>query len=241
MNTWQRPLVQDSTELSRNCRTRLTYPGIALGYGHDMPNTLRTGHDAWQNIHWANEATIVGQWIYNGQDTHMWNNENSSSSIQRTYEPTDLNAHATNTEPYYANIDVGLQPDTYKASLRSTIQPLVDPSPSKSSRKPRKTVTQPEPTATMSYPQIGAVYCTGGPRRYLFKCNHPNCGKTFQRSYELERHYTGLHAPESEKEAFWCPQEGCSRSEATARSPFFRKDKMRDHLRNYHRIDVRRR
>jgi hypothetical protein len=41
-----------------------------------MPDTLRTGHAAWNNIHWANEATIVGQWIYNDQGIHhLWNNE----------------------------------------------------------------------------------------------------------------------------------------------------------------------
>lgn len=165
----------------------------------------------------------------------------SNSELQHLHEPTDLDIYTLNTSPYFANLVIDNYHNTNTASIDSEPQLPPNPTPSRGPRQPNQIVAPNSPPTTTTYPQIGVVYCTGGPRKYLFECNYSNCGKTFQRSYELERHYTGLHAPDSEKEAFWCPKEGCSRNKATGHSPFPRKDKLRDHLRNYHRIDLRKR
>ncbi|KAH7011429.1 hypothetical protein EDB80DRAFT_876091 [Ilyonectria destructans] len=69
-------------------------------------------------------------------------------------------------------------------------------------------------------------------------CLSPGCNaRPFRRCADLQRHYRNTHAPESQKDSYWCDYPRCTRS----REPFHRRDHFRDHLREYHREDIQKR
>ncbi|KAH7350403.1 hypothetical protein BKA66DRAFT_476284 [Pyrenochaeta sp. MPI-SDFR-AT-0127] len=78
------------------------------------------------------------------------------------------------------------------------------------------------------------MYSTSSPRKYLYECSFPQCGRTFGRAVDFDRHFNGAHASEEEKMVFWCPIIGCNRSEKEGNRAFPRKDKVGDHLRQAH-------
>ncbi|KAF1843040.1 uncharacterized protein K460DRAFT_138604 [Cucurbitaria berberidis CBS 394.84] len=62
---------------------------------------------------------------------------------------------------------------------------------------PSKVASSPTPPSkTTSHPRIRVIYSTSSPRKYLFKCSSPRCGETFNRSYDCDRHYNGVHSLE---------------------------------------------
>ncbi|KAH7149177.1 hypothetical protein B0J13DRAFT_621067 [Dactylonectria estremocensis] len=69
-------------------------------------------------------------------------------------------------------------------------------------------------------------------------CLSPGCNaRPFRRCADLQRHYRNTHAPESQKDSYWCDYPRCTRY----REPFHRRDHFRDHLREYHREDIQKR
>ncbi|MCJ1356884.1 MAG: hypothetical protein MMC33_006880 [Icmadophila ericetorum] len=59
-------------------------------------------------------------------------------------------------------------------------------------------------------------------------CTKPGCTATFKRKNDFQRHLHPGH--------FNCPESGCDRNGGR---PFTRKDKLRDHLRQKHNLDVK--
>lgn len=91
-------------------------------------------------------------------------------------------------------------------------------------------------TAKLPTLMIGYMYGTADLETLVFKCSMPECdGTTFKRWFELKRHYNGAHAEEGE--VHWCGVVGCQRNEADGR-PFPRKDKLKDHLRKVHGLNL---
>lgn len=148
--------------------------------------------------------------------------------MQYNLNPAAVQSDMVYTNQAFNNTDQGLESllvmHTTQSPLPQGIRTAVPPTEAASPQPPNSTAT--------FYPQIGFIYSTSTPRKYLFKCNSPRCGKTFQRSYEFDRHYNGAHA--LEKTVYWCPVEGCPRSEGAGNQPFPRNDKMTDHLRKVH-------
>jgi hypothetical protein len=81
---------------------------------------------------------------------------------------------------------------------------------------------------------IGHIHFSNDAKGLVFQCIHPRCrSKSFRRPYEFDRHYNSAHA--IVKTMFWCPVEGCSRS--NGHRPFPRKHRMMDHAWKIHGID----
>ncbi|KAH7082261.1 hypothetical protein FB567DRAFT_102971 [Paraphoma chrysanthemicola] len=105
---------------------------------------------------------------------------------------------------------------------RSMVNSAANISPTRSS---------PSQTSTIGHIQL----CTET-RGLVFRCVHPRCRvRPFRRPYEFERHYSNIHA--AVKKEFWCPGPGCSRG--NGKRPFTRKDRMMDHARKVHGIEIR--
>ncbi|KAH7070564.1 hypothetical protein BKA63DRAFT_80042 [Paraphoma chrysanthemicola] len=92
------------------------------------------------------------------------------------------------------------------------------------------------PTRPSSHPStVGHIQFCTETRSLVFRCVHPRCrDRPFRRPFEFERHYNSIHA--AVKTIFWCPSAGCNRG--TGKRPFPRKDKMMDHARKVHGIEV---
>ncbi|KAF2125840.1 hypothetical protein P153DRAFT_94865 [Dothidotthia symphoricarpi CBS 119687] len=87
-----------------------------------------------------------------------------------------------------------------------------------------------------AFVKIATVYSPGSSSTAVFSCQSPGCaGRTFSRWPDFKRHYDGAHA--LEKTIYWCHVSECERSEADGKSPFPRKDKMKDHVRKVHSMD----
>jgi hypothetical protein len=95
-------------------------------------------------------------------------------------------------------------------------------------QKPPSTVA-----TSLSSSPVGYIYLTDIPHKYRFECRQPECDATFGRHVDLDRHYNAYHA--QDKTEYWCTVEGCDRSEG-GNKPFARKDKLKDHLRQGHKI-----
>ena len=72
----------------------------------------------------------------------------------------------------------------------------------------------------------------GPDRTGRFFCSEPGCSTSCSRKGDLERHCNTKHRIPGIKREFRCQFEGCIRSE----TPFDRKDKLQEHLRNIHNI-----
>ncbi|KAK3305382.1 uncharacterized protein B0T15DRAFT_511304 [Chaetomium strumarium] len=70
-----------------------------------------------------------------------------------------------------------------------------------------------------------------------YRCRHPGCRAGASRPADLERHYKVRHEEEDKKTKYFCDYKRCSRH----KTPFFRQDHFRDHLRTYHQEDLLRR
>ncbi|KAL2144562.1 hypothetical protein VTI28DRAFT_8975 [Corynascus sepedonium] len=70
-----------------------------------------------------------------------------------------------------------------------------------------------------------------------FKCRYPNCPNWASRQADLDRHYKIMHLNDDQKEKYYCDYKKCNRH----KTPFFRQDHFRDHLRIYHKEDLLRR
>ncbi|KAK4244114.1 hypothetical protein C7999DRAFT_17592 [Corynascus novoguineensis] len=70
-----------------------------------------------------------------------------------------------------------------------------------------------------------------------FKCRYPNCPNWASRQADLDRHYKIMHLNDDQKEKYYCDYKKCPRH----KTPFFRQDHFRDHLRIYHKEDLLRR
>lgn len=66
-----------------------------------------------------------------------------------------------------------------------------------------------------------------------YRCRFAGCEDTFGRLPDFTRHYDGRHAHQGP--TFWCPEQGCPRSEGNGGKPFPRKDKMMDHMQKIHK------
>ncbi|KAK3323786.1 hypothetical protein B0T19DRAFT_463666 [Cercophora scortea] len=71
-----------------------------------------------------------------------------------------------------------------------------------------------------------------------YTCQAPDCSprRTFKRCADLDRHYQIIHTPGT-KGKWSCDYKKCPRH----KSPFYRLDHFRDHLREYHKEDLPRR
>ncbi|KAH7350404.1 hypothetical protein BKA66DRAFT_476285 [Pyrenochaeta sp. MPI-SDFR-AT-0127] len=118
-------------------------------------------------------------------------------------------------------------------SMKSSAQSLQNQGVLKEVRPTQPILPEPQIPTVTSYPSIGIIYSTSIPRKYIFKCSAPRCGKTFNRSYDFDRHYNGAHVVE--KTVHWCLISGCNRSEGNGSQPFPRNDKMIDHVRKMHK------
>ncbi|KAK4447332.1 hypothetical protein QBC34DRAFT_303301 [Podospora aff. communis PSN243] len=68
-------------------------------------------------------------------------------------------------------------------------------------------------------------------------CKEPGCQKAFSRGADLQRHAKIIHQPESDRKQYVCDYKRCPRH----KSPFFRMDHFKDHLRDDHKEDLTRR
>jgi hypothetical protein len=80
---------------------------------------------------------------------------------------------------------------------------------------------------------ICTVNAADDSRAFVFRCMVPRCRRrNFGRWNDFNRHYNGAHAVQ--KTVFWCPVDGCDRSENGGDRPFPRKDKMMTHALKRH-------
>ena len=86
---------------------------------------------------------------------------------------------------------------------------------------------------------MGCVCYEGNTKKYHFKCHIEGCDDlSFGRFQELERHHLAVHGgPDT---WIWCPVKGCDRSKAVGKKGFpgVRKDKLGEHVRNTHEIEL---
>jgi len=69
----------------------------------------------------------------------------------------------------------------------------------------------------------------------LYVCLAPGCNHSpFKRVTDLDRHYKSVHVSDEDKEKFYCDYKKCPRST----DPFFRPERLRNHLRDYHKEDL---
>ena len=69
-------------------------------------------------------------------------------------------------------------------------------------------------------------------------CLYPGCEvKPFRRCSDLIRHYQSVHTPDALKESYACDYMHCARR----KDPFRRLDHFREHLREFHKEDIRKR
>lgn len=89
------------------------------------------------------------------------------------------------------------------------------------------------PSSDNVHRMVATVHVSGPSDEMLLKCHFPGCEEqSFGRWAEFTRHYNGAHAVKLTK--YWCPQAGCTRSEAGGNRPFPRKDKRDEHVRKMH-------
>lgn len=70
-------------------------------------------------------------------------------------------------------------------------------------------------------------------RQYV--CLAPNCEHVpFKRVTDLDRHYKSVHIRDEDKEKFFCDYKKCPRNQ----DPFYRPERLRNHLRDYHKEDL---
>lgn len=83
--------------------------------------------------------------------------------------------------------------------------------------------------------EIGTVLSNGNVGNDRYKCNEPSCADiTFSRLADLKRHYATRHA--LVRPQHWCPIVGCRRSQDGEDEGFVRKDKLKDHMKQAHRL-----
>lgn len=76
---------------------------------------------------------------------------------------------------------------------------------------------------------------TAVPNDRLYVCLAPACHHSpFKRVTDLDRHYKSVHVSDEDKEKFYCDYKKCPRSQ----DPFFRPERLRNHLRDYHKEDL---
>jgi hypothetical protein len=69
----------------------------------------------------------------------------------------------------------------------------------------------------------------------LYVCLAPGCNHSpFKRVTDLDRHYKSVHVSDEDKEKFYCDYKKCPRSP----EPFSRPERLRNHLRDYHKEDL---
>ncbi|KAK1770745.1 hypothetical protein QBC33DRAFT_215051 [Phialemonium atrogriseum] len=56
----------------------------------------------------------------------------------------------------------------------------------------------------------------------------------FKRVTDLDRHYKSVHTRDEDKDKFFCDYKKCPRSQ----DPFYRPERLRNHLRDYHKEDL---
>lgn len=84
-------------------------------------------------------------------------------------------------------------------------------------------------TSTM----IGTIHMTAGSKFTTFRCADPACRqKSFTRWPDLDRHRKDVHRTSTE--LFWCDEPHCGRNRLKKTRPFYRKDKLADHVRLMH-------
>lgn len=67
-------------------------------------------------------------------------------------------------------------------------------------------------------------------------CLFQGCEQTvFKRKADLDRHYYQLHREVTDKKAYFCDHDRCTRKVS---NPFYRLDHCRDHLREFHKEDL---
>ncbi|RKU49502.1 hypothetical protein DL546_008519 [Coniochaeta pulveracea] len=69
----------------------------------------------------------------------------------------------------------------------------------------------------------------------LYVCLAPGCTHNpFKRVTDLDRHYKSVHVRDEDKDKFYCDYKKCPRNQ----DPFFRPERLRNHLRDYHKEDL---
>jgi hypothetical protein len=63
---------------------------------------------------------------------------------------------------------------------------------------------------------------------FKYECDQDGCSTTFNRQYDLKRHYNGAHA--INPTLYWCEVSGCSHNKG-----FPRRDKLNDHISKMHK------